>query len=50
MEPRTLDELIKRYEAFDPEPVRSQGNLLNHPELRHPMAGRLITPRDLGLH
>lgn len=45
---RDLEE-ITRLERFDPEPMRSQGNLLNHPELRHPLAGKLITPRDLGL-
>jgi|GEM_PF-273611 len=39
-----------RMEAFDPEPMRSQENLTLQPDLRHPKAGRLLSPTDLGIH
>lgn len=38
-----------RMEAFDPEPMRSPENLALQPDLRHPRAGCLLSPQDLGL-
>ena len=38
-----------RMEAFDPEPMRSPENLALQPDLRHPKAGRLLSPTDLGI-
>ena len=38
-----------RMEAFDPEPMRSPENLALQPDLRHPRAGCLLSPTDLGI-
>jgi O-acetyl-ADP-ribose deacetylase (regulator of RNase III) len=38
-----------RMEAFDPEPMRSPENLALQPDLRHPKAGCLLSPTDLGI-
>jgi O-acetyl-ADP-ribose deacetylase (regulator of RNase III) len=38
-----------RMEAFDPSPMRSPENLALQPDLRHPKAGCLLTPTDLGI-
>jgi len=38
-----------RMEAFDPEPMRSPENLALQPGLRHPKAGCLLSPTDLGI-
>jgi O-acetyl-ADP-ribose deacetylase (regulator of RNase III) len=39
----------RRMEAFDPSPMRSPENLALQPDLRHPKAGCLLTPTDLGI-
>lgn len=38
-----------RMEAFDPEPMRSPENLALQSDLRHPKAGCLLSPADLGI-
>ena len=38
-----------RMEAFDPEPMRSPENLALQPDLRHPRAGSILSPSDLGI-
>ena len=38
-----------RMEAFDPEPMRSPENLALKPDLRHPRAGSILSPSDLGI-
>jgi O-acetyl-ADP-ribose deacetylase (regulator of RNase III) len=43
------DSETARMEAFDPEPMRSPENLALQPDLRHPKAGRLLSPTDLGI-